>query len=437
MTIASARLALALAAGLALLPFGAQAQIAVSANDNKAYLDNGVAKTVPNAQPDTVAIIDLSANPPKLLAEIQAPASVAGPPGSVAVAADESFALVTAAMKVDPADPTKQVPDDRLSVIDLKSSPPKVTQTVTVGKGAAGVSINKAGTLALVANRSEGTVSVLTISGGKVEEKEKIKLGEANSGPSHPVFTRDGAMALVTRDNDHKISVADGCRRQGRVWQARHQRRAAPLPDRHHRQRRRRDRRQYRHRRRRRRYDQRHRPQVEAVAGREHRHRRADARGAEDVAGRPARRRDGDERLEQAKGIAVLQRFRPGEDLPPLRPQPDAGRGSAGRALVPGRRLVEGRQADPRPVHGREGGLRLLLRRRQEPAEDRLDQGQRRRRRHPHRGTIGRARTFLSPAGIAGRASCLKLLRGPERPPTSFDCAGHANAAAGGRGEAR
>jgi DNA-binding beta-propeller fold protein YncE len=111
------------------------------------------------------------------------------------------------AMKVDPADPTKQVPDDRLSVIDLKSSPPKVTQTVTVGKGAAGVSINKAGILALVANRSEGTVSVLTISGGKVEEKEKIKLGEANSGPSMPVFSRDGAMALVTRDNDHKISV--------------------------------------------------------------------------------------------------------------------------------------------------------------------------------------------------------------------------------------
>lgn len=186
---------------------GARAEIAVSANDGKAYLDNGVAKTVPNAPPDTVAVIDLSANPPKLLAEIQAPASVAGPPGSVAVAADESFALVTGAMKVDPSDPTKQAPDDKLTLIDLKSSPPKVAQTVTVGKGAAGVSINKAGNLALVANRSEGTVSVLSISGGKVEEKEKIKLGAADSGPSMPVFSRDGTFALVTRDNDHKISV--------------------------------------------------------------------------------------------------------------------------------------------------------------------------------------------------------------------------------------
>ena len=207
MAIGSARLRLALAAGLALAPFAARAEIAVSANDNKAVLENGVTKVVANPQPDTVSIINLSTMQPTLVTEIQAPASVVGPPGSVAVAADESFALVTSAMKVDPSDPTKMAPDDRLSVIDLKSSPPKVVDTVTVGKGAAGVSINKAGTLALVANRSEGTVSVLTISGGKVAEKEKIKLGAADSGPSQPVFTPDGTMALVTRDNDHKISV--------------------------------------------------------------------------------------------------------------------------------------------------------------------------------------------------------------------------------------
>jgi DNA-binding beta-propeller fold protein YncE len=185
----------------------AHAQLAVSANDNKAVLDNGVTKVVPNPPPDTVSILDLSSMPAKLVAEIQVPASVVGPPGSVAIAPDESFALVTAAMKIDPSDPTKMAPDDKLSIIDLKSSPPKIVDTVTVGKGAAGVSINKAGTLALVANRSEGTVSVLTISGGKLTEKEKIKLGEANSGPSQPVFTPDGTMALVTRDNDHKISV--------------------------------------------------------------------------------------------------------------------------------------------------------------------------------------------------------------------------------------
>ena len=65
------------------------------------------------------------------------------------------------AMKVDPADPTKAVPDDKLTVIDLKSSPPKVLATLQAGLGAAGVSINRAATLALVANRSEDRKSVV------------------------------------------------------------------------------------------------------------------------------------------------------------------------------------------------------------------------------------------------------------------------------------
>ena len=49
-----------------------------------------------------------------------------GPPASVAIARDESFALVTGASKIDPADQKKTVPDDKLTVIDLKASPPKV-----------------------------------------------------------------------------------------------------------------------------------------------------------------------------------------------------------------------------------------------------------------------------------------------------------------------
>src|SRR5439155_8501531 len=64
---------------LALAPAVA-AQIAVSANDNKVVLDNGVVKVVPNAPPDTVAIIDLRTSPPKVIAEVQAPVSVVGPP---------------------------------------------------------------------------------------------------------------------------------------------------------------------------------------------------------------------------------------------------------------------------------------------------------------------------------------------------------------------
>ena len=154
-----------LAIVLLLLASPAFAQIAVSVNDNKVMLDNGTVKVVPNAPPDTLSVIDLKSTPPRVVSEIPVPGSVVGPPFSVAITPDEGLALVTAAMKVDPSDPTKQVADNRLSVVDLRANPPQVIATLEAGKGAAGVSINRQGNLALVANRSEGTVSVYSIHG--------------------------------------------------------------------------------------------------------------------------------------------------------------------------------------------------------------------------------------------------------------------------------
>jgi hypothetical protein len=186
---------------------GASGQLALSANDGKAVLIDGVNSVPANPPADSVTVIDLNVTPPKVIAEIQAPASVVGPPSSVAIARDESFALVTGATKIDPADPKKTVPDDKLSVIDLKASPPKISAQLQAGKGAAGVSINRAGTLALVANRSEGTVSVFSIAGNTLTPVGKINLGDDKSGPSHVAITPDGKTALVTRDGDNKISV--------------------------------------------------------------------------------------------------------------------------------------------------------------------------------------------------------------------------------------
>ena len=203
-TMLAAALALALA-GLTLAQ-GAQAQLAVSANDGKVRMDNGVVKTVPN-NPDTVAIIDLGQNPPRLIAEIDAPTSIVGPPTSVAVAPDQSIALVTANMKLDTSNPPKQVPDNRMSVIDLTAKPPRVAATVETGLGPAGVDINRAGTLALVANREEGTVSVYTINKGALAHAGKVDFGNPKSGPSGVSISPDGKTALVSRDGDSRVSV--------------------------------------------------------------------------------------------------------------------------------------------------------------------------------------------------------------------------------------
>jgi DNA-binding beta-propeller fold protein YncE len=205
-SIGIARLSAAFAS-LLLLSNAAGAQLAVSANDGHTAFVNNTTVGSDNPVPDTITVLDLSVSPPKVVGEVQAPTSVVGPPQSVAITRDESIALVTASSKLDPADPKRLVPDNKVTVIDLKSSPPAVLATLEAGLGANGVSINRAGTLALVANRLEGTVSVFSIAGKTVTPAGKVQLRDAKSGPSHVAFTPDGKRALVTRDGDHKVSV--------------------------------------------------------------------------------------------------------------------------------------------------------------------------------------------------------------------------------------
>lgn len=192
---------------LPLLTLTATAQIAVSANDNKAVFVNGVNTVPPNPAADTVTVIDLGVSPPKVIGELSAPNSVVGPPQNVAITPDESIALVAANQKLDPADATKVTPDNRVSVIDLKAKPPAVIATLEAGLGPAGIGINRTGTLALVANRNDGTVSIFAIAGNTVTAAGKIDFGNPKAGPSSVAFSPNGKMALVTRDGDNRISV--------------------------------------------------------------------------------------------------------------------------------------------------------------------------------------------------------------------------------------
>ena len=185
----------------------ADAQVAVSGNDNKVLLVNGVVTVVQSPPADTVSIIDLKASPPRVIGEVPAPVSVVGPPLSVAVTPDESLAIVTASNKVDPSDPKKQAPNNQVTVIDIKANPPRVLATLEAGKGAAGISINRAGTLALVSNLVDGTVSVFTIQGKTVTPAGTVDVGGEKAGGGMVAITPDGKTALVSRSNDHKVSV--------------------------------------------------------------------------------------------------------------------------------------------------------------------------------------------------------------------------------------
>jgi DNA-binding beta-propeller fold protein YncE len=198
--------ALTLAAAFAMAA-PAAAQIAVSAQENKVVNVDGTNKVVESPPPDNAMILDIGVSPPKVIGQVNLGASVVGVPQSVAIAPDESIALVTAATKMDPADPKKTADDNKVAVIDLKASPPAVIATVEVGLGPSGVSFSPDGKLALVANRSGGTVTVLTVSGKTVAAAATIDFGNPKSGPSGVAFLPDGKRALVTRDGDHRISV--------------------------------------------------------------------------------------------------------------------------------------------------------------------------------------------------------------------------------------
>ena len=165
----------AAAVGLLMNTPVALAQVAVSANDNKLVLVNGVGTVAQKPAPDTVAIIDLKQFPPKVIAEIEAPTSVVGPPLSVAITPDESLALVTAAMKIDPNDATKQIPDHRLSVIDLKASPPAVIATLETGKGPGGLSIN----------RTRRSAHRSLVAGSHFHPRQSVCAGPEHGGKRH------------------------------------------------------------------------------------------------------------------------------------------------------------------------------------------------------------------------------------------------------------
>lgn len=192
------------AAALLAFTMPSHAQIAVSAEDGKQLRPND---EIDHMTPDQVTIIDLNRYPPKVVATLDAPASMIGPPGAVAVAYDESFALVTAAQRVEAGDPPKLVPADTVSVIDIrKPEQARVVQTVHAGPGASGVAINRRGTLALVASTEDNTVSVFSIKSGRLTKTSTLQFPDG-SRPCDVAFLPSGDRALVVRRGDHRISV--------------------------------------------------------------------------------------------------------------------------------------------------------------------------------------------------------------------------------------
>jgi len=177
-------------------------------NDEKLVWDDEGKAVLSAPGKDNVLIIDL-ANPeePKIVANLPLKNSVVGPPVNLAIDPTGSVALVADSVDVvKEGEALKQVPDDKLHVIDMKANPPKLASTISVGKMPSGLDISPKGDMALVANRGENSIGVLSIKGTEVKVVDTVAMGDV---VSHVAFTPDGKRAVVAKFPGHKISILE------------------------------------------------------------------------------------------------------------------------------------------------------------------------------------------------------------------------------------
>ena len=156
---------------------------------------------------DALVVMDI-ADPlhPVIRATLPLENSVFGPPTNLQITPDGRLALVADSVTaVQGADGKwSAAPTDKLFVIDLDAKPPAVIGTVTVGKQPSGLSINKAGTLALVGNRAGKSVSVLSIEGTTVKQVAELPMGNEVAGVA---FAPDGKRAFAVENLANKVAV--------------------------------------------------------------------------------------------------------------------------------------------------------------------------------------------------------------------------------------
>src|SRR4051794_27923928 len=184
------------------------APLMIVGNDEKVLWDDQGKVVLSAAGRDTVTIVDL-ADPenPKIVTTLPVGNSVVGPPVNVAIDPTGTLALVADSLDIiQDGDTLKQVPDDKVHVIDLKSDPPKVTSTVTVGKQPSGLDINPKGDLALVTNRADNSISVLAIKSAEVAVSDTVAMSDSVAAVA---FTPDGRHALAVKFPAHKVALLD------------------------------------------------------------------------------------------------------------------------------------------------------------------------------------------------------------------------------------
>ncbi len=204
--VALVRLLLVLATALAACPPPALADLMVIGNDEKVVFDAEGNRTFVAPGKDTISIVDITdREAPKILISFPLMNSIFGPPVNLAITPDERLAIVANSVDwIQDGANWKPGPDTKLYVLNLKTSPVSHIATVEIGKQPSGLAINRAGNLALVANRADKSISVLSIQGNDVKLIDTVAMGKralATKFPAHKIalLAIDGQKVTYTK----------------------------------------------------------------------------------------------------------------------------------------------------------------------------------------------------------------------------------------------
>jgi len=193
---------------LLVFPLAASAQLMIIGNDEKVTWNDAGKLVLTAPGKDTISIVDISKREsPRIVANLPLMNSIFGPPTNLAITPDGRLAIVANSVNnVPDGAGWKFVPDNKLYVIDLTTSPPSHIATVEVGKQPSGLDINRAGNLALVTNRADNSISVLSIEGKDVKLVDTVPMGEQVAAVA---FTPDGKRALAAKFPGHKVALLE------------------------------------------------------------------------------------------------------------------------------------------------------------------------------------------------------------------------------------
>jgi len=196
---------------LLFVPQLCSAQIMAVGIDRKFAYDDKAIRQALEPGHDEVMFFDIrDPASPRIVGSVQLENSILGPPTNVAVVPDQSIALIANAVHSEKTQAGwKAVPADEVFVVDLKSTPPRLTQTLRVGRQPSGIAISKDGKFALVANRDSKSITMLLIEGTAVSIGETIATQDSIGAIA---ITPDGRRAIATGTAAHKavlIGIGD------------------------------------------------------------------------------------------------------------------------------------------------------------------------------------------------------------------------------------